>query len=84
LPKSKAHQKSARQNVERKDRNRIQKSKIKSVMKRATKAVTEEEKIKIINEGYKIIDQAAAKKVIKKNKAANKKSQLTKIVKTAN
>ncbi|MGE3063599.1 MAG: 30S ribosomal protein S20 [bacterium] len=81
MPKSKSQVKSARQDVAKRSRNRIQKSKIKSVMKRALKASTEEEKTKIVNEGYKIIDKAAAKNVIKKNKAANKKSQLTKLVK---
>lgn len=80
MPKSKAQVKSARQSVLRKERNRIQKSKIKSVMKQALKATSDEEKTKIIREGYKIIDRAAAKKIIKKNKAANKKSQLAKLV----
>ncbi|MDD3804131.1 MAG: 30S ribosomal protein S20 [bacterium] len=83
MPKSKSQVKSARQDVAKRNRNRIQKSKIKSVMKRALKASTDEEKTKIVNEGYKIIDKAASKNVIKKNKAANKKSQLAKLVKKA-
>jgi len=47
-------------------------------MKQALKATTEEEKVKILKEGYKIIDKAASKNVIKKNNAARKNQKLPK------
>jgi len=81
LPKSKAQEKSVRQNKVRRERNRNEKDKIKKIIKQALKATTEEERIKILKEGYKIIDKAASKNVIKKNNAARKKSKIAKILK---
>ncbi len=81
LPKSKAQEKSVRQNKVRRERNRKEKEKIKKIMKQALKATTEEEKLKILKEGYKVIDKAASKNVIKKNNAARKKSKIAKILK---
>ena len=73
--------KRAKTNEKRRLRNRKVKDNIKSLTKHFYKVVESgdrEEAEKAYNEATKRIDQAASKHVIHKNKAARKKSQLSK------
>ena len=73
--------KRAKTNEKRRLRNRKVKDNIKSLTKHFYKVVESgdrEEAKKAYNEATKRIDQAASKHVIHKNKAARKKSQLSK------
>jgi len=63
-------------------RNRTIKSTVKTVIKRfeeAVKAANVEEAKATLNKAIKTIDKAAAKGILHKNNAANKKSRLTKM-----
>jgi small subunit ribosomal protein S20 len=74
----KSAQKRARQTVKRTERNRKYKAIIKGSVKRVlteTDKKTAEDKFK---ETTAILDKAATKKIIHKNKAANEKSRLAK------
>ncbi|HRE41268.1 MAG TPA: 30S ribosomal protein S20 [Ignavibacteria bacterium] len=76
----KSAQKRARQTVKRTERNK----KYKALLKRAVKNVVEsKDKAKATEEmklTTKLLDRAASKGIIHKNKAANQKSKLTKKV----
>ncbi|MDY6787662.1 MAG: 30S ribosomal protein S20 [candidate division WOR-3 bacterium] len=80
MPTHKAFKKSIVKNEKRRIRNKVHKTKLKNIFKRAEKAESEEEKKTLLKEGYKIIDKACARDIIKKNKAARKKSRLAKIL----
>ena len=77
--------KRARQNIERRRRNKSTKSKVKSVIKNvrlATGEKSKEEAIKELNAAKSVIDNAAKKGVIHKNTAARKVSRLSRLIKT--
>lgn len=78
----KSAQKRARQTIKRTERNKIKKvlikSSIKNVMSQKDKSTAETELKKTIS----IIDKAATKGVVHKNKAARTKSKLSKHVNT--
>ena len=61
-------------------RNKMIKSNLKTVLKKADAAVSEgaADKEAVIRNAIKKVDQAAAKGIMHKNKAARKKSQLAK------
>ena len=61
-------------------RNKMIKSNLKTVLKKADTAVSSgaEDKEAVIRNAIKRVDQAAAKGIMHKNKAARKKSQLAK------
>jgi len=61
-------------------RNKSSLSKITTVSKKVFAATKKEEGLKELNKAVKEIDKAASKKIIHKNKAANKKSTLYKFV----
>lgn len=63
--------------------NKIQRSELKTVLKKARLALADESttnKNEIFAHAQKTIDQAAAKGLIHKNQAANKKSGLSKLM----
>ena len=78
----KSAQKRARQTVKRTEKNKkykvLIKSSIKNVLSQKDKAAAEAE----FKKAVQILDRAAVKGVIHKNKAANKKSSLAKKVNT--
>jgi small subunit ribosomal protein S20 len=65
-----------RQSLVRRARNRTVKSSIRSAVKSALAAPTPEEKSTSLREVSSVVDQASAKRVIHKNKAARIKSRL--------
>jgi len=69
-----------RQAKKRNLRNRHFKSMMKTLIKRVEEAPTKEEALKLFPEAISIIDKVSQKGIIHKNKAANKKSSLTRYV----
>ena len=61
--------------------NKIQKSEFKTEIKKVSAKIAETKDQEALNAAYKAIDQAAAKGIIHKNAAANKKSQLANAIK---
>lgn len=80
MPSHKSFKKSIIKNEKRQKRNKAHKTKIKNIFKTAQSAEDNDKKLEILKEGYQIIDRACAGHVIKKNKAARKKSQLAKLL----
>ena len=83
MPIKKSVKKALRQNVKRRARNLVYKTKIKNLIKEIRSLVSEEkieEAKKLLPPVYKILDKAAKVGVIKKNTASRKKSRLTKLV----
>lgn len=80
---TKSAKKALRQNIRRRAKNLVYKTKIKNLIKEIRTLVTEkkiEEAKKILPQIYQILDKAAKTGVIKKNTADRKKSRLTKLV----
>lgn len=79
-----AHHKSAlkriRQSRTRKLYNRTNKKAIREAIKIVRAATSPDAAKDLLNKAFSILDRAAARGVIKKNNAANKKSSLTKHV----
>ncbi|MCX7908887.1 MAG: 30S ribosomal protein S20 [Ignavibacteria bacterium] len=79
-----AHHKSAlkriRQNRKRRLYNRANKRIAKDIVKEIRRAKTYEEASELLKKAYKIFDRIAARNVIHKNNAANKKSKLARLV----
>jgi len=76
----KSAQKRARQTVKRTDRNKQVKALIKGSVKRVHSASDKTSATEELKKTVKVLDRAAVKGVIHKNKAANTKSKLTKHV----
>ncbi|MFC1771389.1 30S ribosomal protein S20 [Candidatus Margulisiibacteriota bacterium] len=76
--------KTAKENIKINKRNRLRnlhfKSKMKTFLKKAIKAIEEkqDQRADLVKETLKIIDQTASKGIIKKTTAARKKSRLHK------
>jgi small subunit ribosomal protein S20 len=86
MPLLKHAVKKARQDKKKTARNRIVKEQlrdtIKAVETAALRKTGAEELKKILSSAYKKIDKAAKKFLIHKNKAANQKSRLARLIKT--
>ena len=79
--------KRARQNINRRTRNRAAKTRIKSVVKEVQTAVDENAKdvaLEKLNAAKSIIDDTASKGIIHKNTAARRVSRLSKLVNAIN
>jgi len=77
--------KELRKSRKRKEQNKLMKDKIKTLVRKFKKAINKKEKEKVqdlLKELYSLIDKTAKKNIIHKNKAARKKSQLTKLANT--
>ncbi len=75
--------KRARQNLKRNERNRQQRSRMRTILKNTEAAIAQKdgEKAKTcLLDAVRILDKSASKGLIHKNKAARKKSILTKKV----
>jgi len=86
MPQRRTAKKDLRQNEKRHQRNLLTKQKIKTAIKKLKKSVSANDTSaasQLLKEVYKVLDKAAAKKTIHRNKAARKKSRLTKLVKSA-
>jgi small subunit ribosomal protein S20 len=83
MPITKSAKKALRQNRKRKLRNIADKKKIKELTKKVKFLASQKNKKegeKFLPQIYKALDKAAKTGVIKKNKAARKKSRITKLV----
>jgi small subunit ribosomal protein S20 len=86
MPNTKSAKKRLRQSLERRTRNRAVKSSLKTQIKKVLSAVEggdAEASVKEYRAAAKGLDQAAAKGVIHRNKAARLKSRLSARLKTA-
>jgi small subunit ribosomal protein S20 len=80
MPQHKSAEKRIRQSARRHRRNKANISKMKTLIKRVRAAKEKEKAAEALKIAVKTLDQLAAKGVIHKNKAANQKSKLTKLV----
>ena len=82
MPTIKSAFKSLRQNKERAKKNKVVKSQILALVKKARKAILIKDKKlaeKWLKEVIKVLDKAVQRGIIKKNTAARKKSRLVKL-----
>ncbi len=80
MPNHKSFKKTVIKNELKRKRNKGHKTKIKNLFKAVETVENNDKKTEMLKDGYKIIDKACAAHVLKKNKAARKKSQLAKIL----
>lgn len=83
MPITKSAKKALRQNKRRAIMNVKKKRKIKDLIKKVKKLISEnksQEAKKLLPEIYKSLDKAAKTKVIKKNTVSRKKSRITKAI----
>jgi small subunit ribosomal protein S20 len=82
MAQHKSAEKRARAARRRTDRNEQWKSRLRRAVKRVRTASQKEKALLELNKTAKLLDQLAAKGVIHRNKAANTKSRLTRLVNT--
>ena len=80
MPQHESAKKRMRQNEKRRERNKSQKSRVRTKIKKLRSLDDKEEAKKLLNDVKGDLDRLAAKGVIHKNKAANRKSKLEKHV----
>lgn len=80
MPQHQSAEKRMRQNEKRRKRNQSQKSRVRTKIKRLKSMEEKEAAQELLNDVKGDLDRLAAKGVIHKNKAANRKSQLEKHV----
>ncbi len=80
MPQHKSAAKRVRQSERRKLRNRNQRSKMRTLIKRLESEKDKEKALALLNEAKAILDRMATKNIIHKNNAANRKSALEKYV----
>lgn len=86
MPQRKAAKTDLRKNVKRRKNNLQLKQQIKSAIKKFKKAIEGADtktSAEALRQVYKILDKASSKKLIHANKAARRKSRLTKLLKSA-
>ncbi|MFN7181080.1 MAG: 30S ribosomal protein S20 [Planctomycetota bacterium] len=80
MPNTKQAEKAARQNIKRYLRNKMIKTKVKTLIKKFKEAITNKDKdniAKLYKQAQSAIDKAWVKGVIHKNNAARKKHKLS-------
>jgi small subunit ribosomal protein S20 len=83
MPQRRAAKKDLRQNKKRRERNLAIEQKIKVALKKFKKALENSDSAlrqQALRDVCQILDKAAAKNIIHKNKAARKKSRLSKLL----
>ena len=80
MPQHKSAAKRVRQSERRRLRNRNQRSKMRTLVKRLENEKDKEKATALLSEAKAVLDRLATKNIIHKNKAANKKSALEKYV----
>ena len=78
MPQHKSAIKRVRQSERRRQRNRVQRSKMRTAIKNVRNAADKESALTEYNKTVSILDRMAVRGVIHKNKAANLKSRLHK------
>ena len=76
MPQHKSAKKRVRQSEKRRARNRYQRSRMRTMIKRFRTTEDKEEAAALFNEVQTYLDRLASKGIIHKNKAANYKSKL--------
>ena len=76
MPQHKSAAKRVRQNERRKLRNRGQRSRMRTMMKKVRTATDKDEATELLNQTKALLDRLASKNIIHKNKAANYKREL--------
>ena len=82
MPQHKSAEKRVRQNEKRRLRNRVHRSRMRTIVKKLRSASDREQATLLLNEAKAYLDRLAAKGIIHKNKAANYKSELERKVNT--
>jgi len=80
MPQHKSAKKRMRQNEKRRERNKAQKTRVRSKMKKLRSLDDPEAARELLNDVKGDLDRLASKNIIHKNKAANYKSKLEKHV----
>lgn len=80
MAQHKSAEKRARVSKRRADRNAQWKSRMRSAVKRLRASKEKDKALTELKKTVKLLDQLAAKGIIHRNKAANNKSQLTRLV----
>ena len=73
--------KRVRQSIKANARNKNYKSTMKTAVKKVLSEENKEKASEMVNKAFSIVDKAASKGVIHKNKAANQKSKISKHIK---
>lgn len=76
MPQHKSAAKRVRQNEKRRARNRIQRSRMRTMIKKLRQLDDPAEAQTLLNDVKSYLDRLATKRIIHKNKAANYKSEL--------
>lgn len=82
MPQHKSAEKRVRQNGRRRERNRVHRSKMRSMIKNLRSSGDATQATTLLNDVKAFLDRMAHKGIIHKNAAANKKSKLEKFVKS--
>jgi len=82
MPQHKSAEKRVRQNGRRRERNRIHRSRMRSMIKNLRSSSDATQASTLLNDVKALLDRLASKGIIHKNAAANKKSRLEKFVKS--
>lgn len=80
MPQHKSAKKRVRQDAERRERNRVHRTKMRTLVKRLRQTTDKDEAEALLPEVKGTLDRLASKGLIHKNKAANYKSELEKHV----
>jgi len=80
MPQHKSAEKRVRQGARRHARNKASLSKMKTLIRKVRLTTEKVKATPALKQAMKYLDQLAAKGVIHRNKAANQKSQLTRLV----
>jgi len=80
MPQHKSAEKRVRTSAKRRELNKTYKTRLKNVIKNVREQKDKESAEKSFRTATAVIDKVAAKGIIHKNKAANQKSKLAKIV----
>ena len=80
MPQHKSAEKRVRQSARREVRNKVNISKMRTLIKRVRSSKAKDQASTALKNAVKLLDQMAAKGVIHSNKASNQKSKLTRFV----
>ncbi|RMH71618.1 MAG: 30S ribosomal protein S20 [Gemmatimonadetes bacterium] len=80
MPHHKSAIKRVRQSKKRRERNRMERSAVRTAIKAVRKATTKEDALNALPRAYSVLDKAVKRNLIHANTAARHKSRLTRYV----
>ncbi len=86
MPNTKSAKKRWRKSLEQRDRNRAEKAKLRTIIRKAREAVRDgklDDAQAIVRESGRMLDQAAAKGIVHTNKSSRLKSRLSHMIVSA-